>query len=157
VRRKELLHVVTLFAAILIGRGSELTPVDVVMAITALCLGNSKYGLFALGRVALLAFHSDVAAFERIRSRGMLFDSEGGWLEPAHVVTDCAICAAGARHELAAVVVRMTIHTLRKRHWRFEVAEGMAIAASDTAVLAKKRIGCLGVVEALELCYARPA
>lgn len=156
-RRKELLHVVTLFAAILIGRGSKLTLMDVVMAITALCLGNSKHGVFPLGSVALLAFHFDMAAFERVRSRGMLFDSKGGWLEPAHVVTDCAICAAGARHELAAVVVGMTIHTVRKRHRRFEVAARMAVAASDTAVLAKKRIGCLGVVEALQLGYARPA
>jgi hypothetical protein len=157
VRRKELLDVVTLFAAILIGCGSELTPVDVVMATTALCLGYSKHGVFALGRVALLAFHSDMAAFERVGSRGMLFDSKGGGLEPAHVVTACALRAAGARHELAVVVVGMTIHTVRKRHWRFEVAARMAVAASDAAVLAKKRIRCPGVIEALQLCYARPA
>jgi hypothetical protein len=66
VRRKELLHAVALFAAVLIWRGSELPLVHVVMATTALRLGNPKNGSLALGCVALVAFRFDMAAFERV-------------------------------------------------------------------------------------------
>jgi len=66
VRRMKLLHAVALFAAILIGRGRELAFVGVFVATAALCLRDPKQRRFALGRVALLAFHFGVTALERV-------------------------------------------------------------------------------------------
>jgi hypothetical protein len=57
---------VALFAAILIGGGSELTPVNVVMATTALRLGDPKHGALTLWDMALVAFRFGMAAFERV-------------------------------------------------------------------------------------------
>ena len=75
-RRKELLDTVALFAAILIRLGGELPLVNVLMATTALRLGNPKHRVLALVNMALLAFHFGMAALERISGRGMLFKSK---------------------------------------------------------------------------------
>jgi hypothetical protein len=147
---------VTLFATILIRLGDELSLVHVLMAGNALRLRNPKDGVFALGNVALLAFHFNMPAFEWIHARGMFLHTKGGGLEPIHCVTNRTICTSGARHELAAVIVGMAIHALGKCNRRLEIAFVVAVAAGHGAVLSDKRIGCLGMIEALKLCHLFP-
>lgn len=147
---------VALFAAIVIGRSGELALVNILMAIAALRLGNSKNRLLALRDVALVAFHLGMPTLEWIAGRGMLFKSKCRGLEPLHRMTNGAISAARTRQELTTVIVRMAIGTSRMGHRRSEIALGVAFAAAYAGVLAEKGKSGLRVVETLELRYPRP-
>ena len=146
-RRTKFRDAVTFFATILIRRGSELTLVNVLMATAALRLRNTKHGVLALGDVTGVAFHFGMPAFEWIHARGMFLHTKSGGLEPIHRVTNRTVCTAGTRCELAAVIVGMAIHAFGKGDRRLEIALVVAVAARHGAVLPKKGIVRLGVVE----------
>jgi len=155
-RRAKFRDAVTFLAAILIRRGSELTLVNVLMATTALRLRNMKLGVLALRDVTGVAFHFGMPAFEWIQARGMFLHTKSGGLEPVHRVTNRTIRTACAHHKLAAVIVGMAIHALGKCDGSLEIALVVAVAASHGAVLPKKGIGRLCVVEPFELSHAPP-
>jgi len=155
-RGLKLRDAVALFAAILIGRGSELASVHVLMAGDALRLRNLKQRVLALGNMALFAFHLGVAALEWIHARGMLLDAKTGRLEPVERVTNGAIFESDACQELAAVVIGMAIRALRKRDRRLEIPLVVAVAASYGAVFSDKRIISLVVIEPFKLCHLFP-
>jgi hypothetical protein len=146
-RRTKFRDAVTFFAAILIRRDRELTLVNVLMATAALRLRNMKHGVLAFGNVTGVAFRFGMPAFEWIHARGMFLHTKNGGLESVHRVTNRTICTAGTRRELAAVIVGMAIHAFGKCDVGFEIALVVAVAASHGAVLPKKGVGRLGVVE----------
>ena len=146
-RRAKFRDAVTFFAAILVRLGDELSLVHVLMATAALRLRNTKHGVLALGDVTGVAFHFGMPAFEWIHACGMFLHTKSGGPEPVHRVTNRTICTACARHELAAVIVGMAIHALGKCDGGLEIALVVAVAARHGAVLPKKGIGRLCVVE----------
>lgn len=147
---------VTFFTAILVRRGSELALVNVLMATGALRLRNAKRGVLTLWGMTRVAFHFGMPAFQWIAAGSMLFNPKCRWLEPAHSVTNGAICTFGGRHELAAVIVGMAIHAFGKCNRRLEITFVVAVAASYGAVFSEERISCLGMIEALKLGHASP-
>lgn len=155
-RRAELCNAVALFAATVMGRSGELGFVYVLMATAALRLGNPKHGVLASGHMARFAFHLDMPALQWITARGVFFHSKRRRLESIHRVTNCAISAAGACHELAVVVVGMAIGALRKSDRRLEIALGVTFAAAHAAVLSEQGKHGFRMVEAFELCHLRP-
>ena len=146
-RRAKFRDAVTFFAAILIRRGRELTLVNVLMATAALRLRNTKHGVLALRDVTGVAFHFGMPAFEWIHARGMFLHTKSGGLEPVHRVTNRTICTACARHKLAVVIIGMAIHAFGKCDGGLEISLVVAVAARDGAVLPKKGIGRLRMVE----------
>jgi hypothetical protein len=130
--------------------------VHVLVATAALRLGNPKDCVLTLGDMALVAFHFGVAAFERIHRRGMFLGAKRGGLESIHGMTDGAIFVAGAREELATVVIRMAIGARRMCHRRLEITAGVAFATGYAAVFSEKWERRLGVVKAFELGHSRP-
>ena len=89
--------------------------------------------------MAFFALHFGVAAFKRIAACSMFLNSKSRRLESVHRMTDSALSAAGARQELALVIIGMASRSRRVSYRRFEVTAGVAFAAPHAAVLAEKR------------------
>jgi hypothetical protein len=138
-RGTELGNTVALLAAILIWRRGKLAFVNVLMTTAAFRVGDSKDGVLTLWDMAFFALHFGMAAFEWIAARSMFLSSKSRRLESVHRVADGAISAAGARQELALVVIGMTSRARRVSYRRLEVTAGVAFAARHAAVLPEKR------------------
>ena len=138
-RGTELGNTVALLAAILIWRRRKLAFVNILMTTAAFRLSDPKHGVLPLWDMAFFAFHFGVAAFEWIAARSMFLNSKSRRLESVHRMTDSALSAAGARQELALVIIGMASRARRVSYRRFEVTAGVAFAARHAAVLPEKR------------------
>jgi len=138
-RGTELGNTVALLAAILIWRRRKLAFVNILMTTAAFRLSDPKHGVLTLWDMAFFALHFGMATFERIAACSMFLNSKSRRLESVHRMTDCAISAAGARQELALVIIGMASRARRVSYRRFEVTASVAFAARHAAVLPEKR------------------
>lgn len=138
-RGTELGNAVAPLATILIWCRRKLAFVNILMTTAAFGLSDPKHGVLTLWDMAFFALHFGVAAFKWIAACSMFLNSKSRRLEPIHRVADGAICAAGARQELALVIIGMASRARRVSHRRFEVTAGVTFAARHAAVLAEKR------------------
>ena len=151
-RRLEALYIMTSLAAILMWRSSELTFVNVLMAVFALGLDDFEYGVFALLSSRDMAFFASdlgVMALERIFRGGVIFYAKGRRLEAVHGVARSAFPSARFCEELPLVRILVAIHAFCKRYGRLEISVRMTIAALDGRMFSQQRKFCLRVVKSL--------
>lgn len=134
------LQVVAFIAGIEIWGGGKLTGMAVLVAIGAEGKLHPVESVFALGNVALGAFHLGVTALQRVLGGSVLLDREKGRLPALHVMARGALAFVRALGELPVVSVLVAIRTFRERDRLFEVAIGVALAATDLRVFALKGI-----------------
>ena len=155
--RRESLHVVTVFAAVLVRCRRELPLVDILVAGSALRAGNRKDSVLAFGLVAGRTRDGGVASNKRVGRRSMRFYVERGRLESGDGMTRRALAVIGSSDELAAVCVLVAVGAPGVRHWQAEVAAPMARAAGRIAMFPVERKRGFGVVEARHPNRASPA
>lgn len=144
----------TRFATVLVGRTGELSFMNILVTVLALCLGDLEKSVFTLPtlrQVTLVASRRHVTAFEWIFCGCMILDSEGRRFPAIHGMTGGAFSTIGTSAELTFVRIFVAIHALRKWNGRLEVAVGVAVAARDRFVFAKEGEFCFGVVKSLQL------
>src|SRR5215467_12242818 len=93
----------TKFAAVRIGRRSELAVVDVAMAIQAPCIANLEDRGLAGRHMTLGARYLGVQAFKRIFGCRVFLHAKRRRNEPLDGMTGFACITAGALQELSAV------------------------------------------------------
>jgi len=130
-RAMKVLYRMAVLAAILVGGGGKLFVVRVLMAIRAGREFHLVNGIFPRRGMTFIASDGPVFSFERImRSRVFLY-AKLRWLPTFDGMAFRALPLAGARLELPFVRIRgMAIRALRKRQRLFEIASGVAIAAT---------------------------
>ena len=93
-------------------------------------------GVLARWQMALVAFHFDVLALQRVFGCVVFFHAEKRGLPAIHGVTFRALALFGTCFELALVGVRfMTIIAIIKRQLLFEITFQVAFRAADHGVL----------------------
>src|SRR6267143_5250093 len=138
----------TLLAFVTIRRGFKLSVMGILMAVGAGCEFHLVDGVLARWQMALVAFHFDVLALQRVLGCVVLFHAEQRGLPAIHGVAFRALALFGTCFELALVGVRfMTIIAITKRKDPFEITLQMALSAADHGVLSEKRVLSLGMVE----------
>lgn len=121
----------------------------ILMAIEAELKLDFVNRLFTTWNMALRALQTAMFALQGIRSRRVLFQSEGRGLEPLYIVAAAAFRAAGALGELALVFVLVAIHALLEGERLFEITVAMAGHTVDGLMFSQQWILGLRVVEAL--------
>ena len=134
-RRMESLHIVTLFAAILVRRGSKLPFVNIFVAILAGSLGDLKDRVLALGQMAHVAFDRCVLAIEWIGRIRVFLHAECGGFEPVHSMTRLTCSFVRQSKKLATVCVLMAIRAFCMRHCRLEISVRMTVGTGHGAML----------------------
>ena len=98
--------------------------------------------------MALVAFHFDVLALQRVFGCIVLFHAKKRGLPAIHGVTFRALALFGTCFELALVGVRsMTIIAIAKRQLLFEITFQVAFRTADHGVLSEEWVLGLGMVE----------
>ena len=140
-------------------RSGKLSLVNVFVAILALRSRNLEFRILAFlafRHVALIAGHCYVEGFQWIFRRDMFFDAKRGRLPPVFRVARLAFTAVGTRSELPVMRFLVAIGAFGVSHRRFEIAMGVAIAASNRLVFSNQRKFCFRVVETFHLSYTGP-
>lgn len=148
-RRPVALEVVALFATVQVGNPGKLPSMIVLVTIRAIRKLNQINGIPTLWNVTLRALDGGVLLHQGIGRRGVFLDPEGGRLESLDIVTGGALALICPLHELAVVLVLVTVQAALKGEWFFEIAAGMTPQAIDRLMLAFQRILGLGVIETL--------
>ena len=143
-------HRMAALAAVLKRRFRKLAVVGIFVAVRTGRKLNFVNGLFAGRKVALVAFHFCVLAFERILGSRMFLDAKRGRLPSLHFVAFGTLPFLRAVGELAVVNVLVAVRAVRKLERALELPFCMASNATHLKVLADEGIFCLGMVE-LEL------
>lgn len=136
-RGTESLDVVAILTTVLVRSTHELSPVNVLVAVHTLGLGDLEDGGFAPRKMALITAHHCVPPLKRIGCGRVRFHVESRRLEAVHVVARCAFSSIGPCEELFVMGVRMTIRAFRISHWRLEIAMGVTVAACHGAMLSQ--------------------
>ncbi len=153
------MHGMARFAAVVVRRAGELTPMDVRVTVLAGRPLDHKhsvhhgYGACSRcyrrhgGNVALHTGDVQVFALERIGSRGVFAHPENAGLKPVHRVTGRAVAPLAPRRELPLVRVRVAVQTTAEGQGLIEIRALVASRALHFGVLAQEWILRLGVVE----------
>lgn len=144
----EAFHLVTVFAAVIVRRARELAGVWVLVAVQTSLGGRVIVGVEPGGKMALGAGQALVLSEQRILGRLVAGFLEGGRLPAVLRMAGRAFAVVRAAHELALVLVLVTVHALLMRHRRLEIRFFMALLAGEPVVLAVQRKPGFGVVKA---------
>lgn len=130
-RALKALHVVAVFAAIVVRRAGELSVMHVLVAAGAICELHLVNGVLSGGDVALRAFNRGMFSFKRIARGLVLFDAEQGRFPTLHFVALRALAFRGAVRELPVVRILVAIGAIREGQRLLELASGVASRATD--------------------------
>lgn len=99
--------------------------------------------------MALRTLHCGVLALQRVRRRGMFFQSVGRRLEPLQVVTGRTLACIGALAELRSMRAwAMAVRAFFECQRLFKVSVGVALRALHFRVFSQKRVLGLRMIEA---------
>jgi hypothetical protein len=136
----ETFQVMASFAAILMWSPGKLTPVNVFVAVLALCLHDFKERIFAFGTFWQMTFVTSylrMTALERVFGCCVVFYGKCRRFKTVHVVARRTFPAIWSPKELPLVRIFVTVHAFGKRHRRFKVPVRVAIAACHRRMLAQ--------------------
>ena len=120
-RTMEILNGVAAFAAILVRSIGELTPMDVLVAVHAVCKLHFVNSGFASRKMALHASHLEVLTFQRVAGACVLFYSEQRRFPGLNGVAPRAFSLFLAACELAFVNVFVAVGAIRKGELFLEI------------------------------------
>ena len=120
-RAVEILHGVAAFTAILVRSIGELPPMDVLVAVHAVCKLHVVNSGLACRKVALRAFYFEVLAFERVARACVLLHSEKRRFPALNRVALRAFSHFLAARELALVDVFVAVSAIRKGELFLEI------------------------------------
>ena len=121
-RAVEILNGVAAFAAILVRSIGELTAVDVLVAVHAVCKLHVVNSGLACRKVALRAFYFEVLAFQRVARACVLLHSEQRRFPALNGVALRAFSLFLAACKLAFVNVFVAVSAIRKDELFLEIA-----------------------------------
>jgi hypothetical protein len=148
-RRLVSVEIVAAVASIEVGCRRKLAGVPIAVAIGALFKLHLIESVFALGDVALCAFHMRVTALKWILCRSVFLHRESRRLPALDRVAGGTFAGIGTLGELAVMGVLVAIGTFGERDLFFKVSVGVALATLDFRVLSLEWVFRFRVIEAL--------